>query len=364
MAGHGARPRGLCLRSHSFVRHGRRCLRQYPNWPQSSFDVRHFHSSFTFIAPHSRARGADDGGRRRRDASYGVARDSNPVSTIRCLVHPRSPLLLPTRAREALMMAGAGGAMRATGWRATVIRFQQFGEGALYRTSLPNLRRRGRRGGGSLSLGEGDQTGAGDGTRADGDVGSAPPPAISFLAFCLATSSYRVIAAGSRPQPARCLLYIELSLPNLRRRLRRQPMERNLVARQKPAQAAGRSVPTVTDQCYAWSVRFRGNALKSPHPFARKCANLHGNVLRRCRDHVIFLEFDTHLPVTALRLDIPRKRTAKGNWHLSKNGAGNAPAKGAFDPVHHLNHFNLPRENSKERRLPPFMDRKFSSIQM
>jgi len=26
-------------------------------------------ASFTFIAPHSRARGADDGGRRRRDAS-------------------------------------------------------------------------------------------------------------------------------------------------------------------------------------------------------------------------------------------------------------------------------------------------------
>jgi hypothetical protein len=36
---------------------------------------------FTFIAPHSRARGADDGGRRRRDASYGVARDSHTVST-------------------------------------------------------------------------------------------------------------------------------------------------------------------------------------------------------------------------------------------------------------------------------------------
>ena len=29
------------------------------------------------------------------------------------------------------MMAGAAGAMRATGWRATAIRFQQFGEGAL-----------------------------------------------------------------------------------------------------------------------------------------------------------------------------------------------------------------------------------------
>ena len=42
---------------------------------------------------------------------------------------PRSPSLSPTRAREALMMAGAGGAMRATRWRATAIRFQQFGEG-------------------------------------------------------------------------------------------------------------------------------------------------------------------------------------------------------------------------------------------
>ena len=44
----------------------------------------------------------------------------------------RSPFLSPTRAREALMMAGAGGAMRATGRRATAIRFQQFGEGGSY----------------------------------------------------------------------------------------------------------------------------------------------------------------------------------------------------------------------------------------
>jgi hypothetical protein len=29
------------------------------------------------------------------------------------------------------MMAGAGGAMRATGWRAAAIRFQQFGEGGV-----------------------------------------------------------------------------------------------------------------------------------------------------------------------------------------------------------------------------------------
>ena len=34
---------------------------------------------------------------------------------------PRSPLLLSTRVREALMMAGAGGAVRATGWRATAM---------------------------------------------------------------------------------------------------------------------------------------------------------------------------------------------------------------------------------------------------
>ena len=39
---------------------------------------------------------------------------------------PAFTIFSPTRAREALMMAGAGGAMRATGWRATAIRFQQL----------------------------------------------------------------------------------------------------------------------------------------------------------------------------------------------------------------------------------------------
>ena len=55
---------------------------------------------------------------------------------------PRSPSLSPTRAREALMMAGAGGAMRATGWRATAIRFQQFGEGGPRSPSLSPTRAR------------------------------------------------------------------------------------------------------------------------------------------------------------------------------------------------------------------------------
>jgi hypothetical protein len=45
---------------------------------------------------------------------------------------PSLPSLSPTRAREVLMIAGAGGAVRATGWRATAIRFQQFGEGGSY----------------------------------------------------------------------------------------------------------------------------------------------------------------------------------------------------------------------------------------
>ena len=39
---------------------------------------------------------------------------------------PRVPSRSSTRAREALMMAGAGGAMRATGRRVTAIRFQQL----------------------------------------------------------------------------------------------------------------------------------------------------------------------------------------------------------------------------------------------
>jgi hypothetical protein len=40
------------------------------------------------------------------------------------VVDPRLPLLLTTRACEALIMAG--GATRARGWRATAIRFQQL----------------------------------------------------------------------------------------------------------------------------------------------------------------------------------------------------------------------------------------------
>ena len=41
------------------------------------------------------------------------------------------------------MMAGAGGAMRATGWRATAIRFQQFGEGGSVHHFAPLARARG-----------------------------------------------------------------------------------------------------------------------------------------------------------------------------------------------------------------------------
>ena len=78
---------------------------------------------------HSRARGAHDGGRRRR-------RDSYPVSTT-AVRGPRVPSLSSTRAREALMMAGAGGAMRATGGARQPSGFNNCGEGAsLYREYL------------------------------------------------------------------------------------------------------------------------------------------------------------------------------------------------------------------------------------
>jgi hypothetical protein len=43
----------------------------------------HFGFGGAMLLDHSRVGGADDGGRRRRGASYGVARDSHPVSTIR-----------------------------------------------------------------------------------------------------------------------------------------------------------------------------------------------------------------------------------------------------------------------------------------
>ena len=43
------------------------------------------------------------------------------------------------------MMAGAGGATRATGWRATATRFQQFGEGGRDGTRADAVLDRGRR---------------------------------------------------------------------------------------------------------------------------------------------------------------------------------------------------------------------------
>ena len=78
----------------------------------------------------------------RRELGGGARQPSGFNNAVRgALVHLyRSPL---ARAREALMMAGAGGATRATGWRATAIRFQQFGEGGLvhlYRSPLARAR--------------------------------------------------------------------------------------------------------------------------------------------------------------------------------------------------------------------------------
>jgi hypothetical protein len=64
-------------------------------------------------------------------ARYGATGSTAPTPLIENGVDWTTRVTLishPTRAREVLMMAGAGGAMRATGWRATAIPFQQFGE--------------------------------------------------------------------------------------------------------------------------------------------------------------------------------------------------------------------------------------------
>ena len=57
--------------------------------------------ALTISLTHSRARGADDGGRRRRDASYGVARDSHRRKTRGLVTQPPYPsfctrVLIPT----------------------------------------------------------------------------------------------------------------------------------------------------------------------------------------------------------------------------------------------------------------------------
>ncbi len=68
--------------------------------------------AFTISLTHcARARGADDGGRRRRDASYGVARDSHPVSTTAVRGTALTVLARISRAREG-RGADAGGRRR------------------------------------------------------------------------------------------------------------------------------------------------------------------------------------------------------------------------------------------------------------
>jgi hypothetical protein len=78
------------------------------------------------------------------------------------------------------------------------------------------------------------------------------------------------------------------------RRIRREPIEGNLVARQKPAQVAARRIPAVTDQRHARLLRLGRDALEPSHALARQRADLLGDVLRHCRDGVILLHIDTH----------------------------------------------------------------------
>ena len=141
------------------------------------------------------------------------------------------------------------------------------------------------------------------------------------------------------------------------RRIRRQPIERNLVARQKPTQVAASGIPAVTDQCHARLMRFGGDALEPSYSLARERADLLGDVLRHCRDRVILLNIDSHHARRFGGAISPWKRRAKGNRHLTKNGARDAPAEPAFDPVDRFDDLDLAGENSKERALSPFVDR-------
>jgi hypothetical protein len=92
-------------------------------------DVADFHFSDIAVRGDDGARtiGANDDAA----ARYGATGSTAPTPLIENGVDWTTRVTLishPTRAREVLMMAGAGGAMRATGWRATAIPFQQFGE--------------------------------------------------------------------------------------------------------------------------------------------------------------------------------------------------------------------------------------------
>jgi hypothetical protein len=148
------------------------------------------------------------------------------------------------------------------------------------------------------------------------------------------------------------------------RRIGRQPVEGNLVARQKPAQITAFRVPAMPDQCDARLWRFRGDALQPGQSLAGQRADLLGHVLRDRRDGEVLLDFQPHharwlgSPIT------PRKRSAKGDRHLAENGPRHPPAERALDPVECLDDFDLAREYSKERALSALMDCKFAGTQL
>jgi hypothetical protein len=78
------------------------------------------------------------------------------------------------------------------------------------------------------------------------------------------------------------------------RRVGRKPIERNLVARQEPAQIGGCRIPARTDHGHARLMRLGGNGLQSPDALARQRAHLLRHFLRCGRDRVIFRKLDAH----------------------------------------------------------------------
>ncbi len=143
-------------------------------------------------------------------------------------------------------------------------------------------------------------------------------------------------------------------------RIRRQPSEGDLIARQKPAQVAAGAVPAIADQCHTRLGRLVSNALETANALARQSADLEREIIRDCRDRVVLLDIHAH-HARRFRSAIPaREWGAQGNGHLAKNGAGEAPAEPAFDPVDGLDHLDLAAEDSEERALSPLRDGELS----
>ena len=134
-------------------------------------------------------------------------------------------------------------------------------------------------------------------------------------------------------------------------RIRRQPIEGDLVARQEPAQVAAGAVPAVADKRRARRGRLISDALQPADALARQRADLEGELFGDGRHGVVLLDIDPHHAGRLRRAISPRERTAERYRHLAENSAGEAPAERALNAVDGLDHLDLAAEDCKQRTL-------------